>query len=88
MSSMPPAPECPDGEPADGAVAAGVPPQVAIAELLNMCETFFRTASPAVHNELRTFLTARGVHPATALGWFIDGLGFATLHRTPEHHPT
>jgi hypothetical protein len=51
--------------------------------LLQLCERFFTIASPAVLAELRVFLMAEGVHPATALGWFTDSLGFATSHPGP-----
>lgn len=43
-------------------------------DLLQLCERFFAGASPAVIAELHAFLTAEGVHPATALGWFTDSL--------------
>jgi hypothetical protein len=33
--------------------------------------------------ELREFLIAEGVHPATVLDWFTDSLGFATYHPGP-----
>jgi hypothetical protein len=33
--------------------------------------------------ELHAFLTAEGVHPATALGWFTGSLGLATCHPEP-----
>jgi hypothetical protein len=33
--------------------------------------------------ELRAFLLAEGVHPATVLGLFTDSLGFATYHPGP-----
>ena len=46
-------------------------------------ERFFTTAGSAVLAELRAFLTAEGVHPATALGWFTDSLGFGTYHPGP-----
>lgn len=47
-------------------------------ELLTVCEVFLRTASPAVHDELREFLTAQGWHPVTGLTTFLDVLGFTT----------
>jgi hypothetical protein len=31
-------------------------------------------------SDFEAALIAEGVHPATALGWFTDGLGFATYH--------
>jgi hypothetical protein len=60
-------------------------PHAALAtELPQLCERFFTTASPAVLAELRAFLIAEGVHPATLLGWFTDSLGFATYHPGPD----
>jgi len=59
-------------------------PRAALAtELLQLCERFFTTASPAVLAELRAFLIAEGVHPATVLDWFTDSRGFATYHPGP-----
>lgn len=52
-----------------------------LAELLGTCDAFLRTASPAVHAELRQFLTAHGYHPAAGLPAFLDQLQFA-LHAT------
>lgn len=68
-------------EPDEGAVLAGAPRETTTAELLGLCDEFFRHASPAVHAELRKFLTERGHHPNAGLGTFLDGLGFATLDR-------
>ncbi len=68
-------------DPADPDVQVGVAPEQITTELLALCEQFLRQASPIVHAELREFLTEQGYHPA-ALGWFIDALGFTTLHRT------
>lgn len=65
-------------DPDEGAVLAGTARATTIAELLELCDEFFRQASPTVHDELRQFLTARGHHPHTGWGWFIDTLGFAT----------
>jgi hypothetical protein len=67
-------------EPDEGAVLAA-PRETTTAELLGLCDEFFRQTSPAVHTELRKFLTERGHHPNTSLGAFLDGLGFATLDR-------
>lgn len=47
-------------------------------ELLELCEEFLRRASPIVHAELCRFLTDRGHRGG--LGWFLDALGFTTLH--------
>lgn len=47
-------------------------------ELLAIAEEFFRTASPAVRAELRTYLDAQ-VPPADP-GWFIDMLGLNAMH--------
>ena len=47
-------------------------------ELLAIAEEFFRTASPAVRAELRTYLDAQ-VPPADP-GWFIDMLGLDAMH--------
>lgn len=57
-------------------------------ELLQLCERFFTNASPAVIAELRAFVIAEGVHPATALGCFTDILGFATYHPEPGKWPS
>jgi len=38
---------------------------------------------PGVIAELHAFLTAEGVHPATAVDWFTDSLGFAAYHPEP-----
>jgi hypothetical protein len=65
----------------DPDVQFGVPPEQITAELVGLCAEFFRQASPAVHTELRQFLTEHGYHPS-ALGWFIDALGFTSLNRT------
>ena len=58
-----------------------VPPQQITTELLELCDEFFRQASPIVHTELRHFLVEHGYQPS-GLGWFIDALGFTTLNRT------
>ncbi|QDP94791.1 hypothetical protein FOE78_20655 [Microlunatus elymi] len=49
-----------------------------LAELLGLCEEFLRTAGPAVHAELRRYLT--GQTPPADPGWLIDMLGFHQLH--------
>ncbi|QNJ89926.1 hypothetical protein HZU40_00205 (plasmid) [Mycolicibacterium fluoranthenivorans] len=71
--------DAPDRDDPD--IQFGVAPEQITTELLELCEQFLRQASPLVHTELRQFLTEQGYHPA-ALGWFIDALGFTTLHRT------
>jgi hypothetical protein len=48
-----------------------------IAELLGLCDDFFRAAGPVVPEELRAFLISRGVGRRARPGWFIDVLGFA-----------
>ena len=58
-----------------------VPPEH-ITELLELCEQFFRQASPSVHTELRQFLTEHGHHGG--LGWFLDALSF---HHPEPHRP-
>jgi hypothetical protein len=67
-------------DPADPDVAFGVAPEQITTELLEICDEFFRQASPLVHTELRQFLTERGHHGA--LGWFLDALGLTALNRT------
>lgn len=62
-------------------IQVGVAPEKITTELLALCKQFLRPASPVVHTELCEFLTEQGYHRA-ALGWFIDALGFTTLHRT------
>jgi hypothetical protein len=62
----------------DPDVQFGVPPEQLTTELLELCEQFFREASPTVHTELRRFLTEHGHHGG--LGWFLDALGFTTLN--------
>lgn len=49
-----------------------------VAELLAMCEEFLRTAGPATHAELRTYLHHQS--PPADPSWFIDMLGFNALH--------
>jgi hypothetical protein len=51
-----------------------------LAELLGMCEEFLRTAGPLVQAELRTYLS-RQTPPADP-SWFIDMLGFSSVHLT------
>lgn len=63
-------------EPGSGAVV-GVPRQVLITELLELCDGFFAFAGPVVRLELAGFLVSRGLHPGTALGWFCDVLSLA-----------
>jgi hypothetical protein len=66
-------------DPADPDVQFGVAPEQIITELLELCEEFFRQASPAVHSELRQFVVEH-VHHGD-LGWFLDALGFSALNR-------
>jgi len=74
-------------EPGDDAMIIGTPREDTTAELLGLCEEFFRChASPQTHAELREFLTSRGYHPVTGLGGFIDALGFAALPAS-SHFP-
>lgn len=54
-----------------------IPRETITAELLGLCDEFLRHASPAVHTELRQFLSGRGYHPRTGLGWFIDSVSLA-----------
>jgi hypothetical protein len=49
-----------------------------VAELLAMGEEFLRTASPLVHAELRTYLNRQA--PPADPSWFIDMLGFSSVH--------
>ena len=51
-----------------------------LVELLAACEEFLRTVTPAVHRELRDFLTARGYHPTAGLPAFLDQLQFTVHH--------
>jgi hypothetical protein len=49
-------------------------------EVLGLCDEFFRShASPAVHAELRRFLTDLGHHPVAGLGGFLIQLSAAAL---------
>lgn len=64
--------------PDTAAALADIGREALTAELLELCEEFFRHASPVVHRELRQFLTDRGCHPSTGLGWFLDSLGSTT----------
>jgi hypothetical protein len=67
-------------DPADPDAQFGVPPEQITTELLELCEQFFRQASPTVRTELRQFLTEHGHRGG--LGWFLDALGFTTLNYT------
>jgi hypothetical protein len=51
------------------------------AELLALCELFFRTASPAVQHELAEFLEALGAHPIAGPPAFLDQLQFVATRR-------
>jgi hypothetical protein len=61
----------------DPDVVFNIPPEQITTELLDLCEQFFRHASPTTHTELHNFLAEHG--HAGSLGWFLDALGFATL---------
>ncbi|MBN9098229.1 MAG: hypothetical protein J0I49_08985 [Pseudonocardia sp.] len=75
MTRIPHDPSHEVSEPDAGAMD-GVPRQVLIAELLDLCDGFFATAGLVVHAELDEFLISRGLHPRTALGWFCDVLSW------------
>ena len=62
-----------------------VAPEQITTQLLELCEQFFRQASPIVHTELRQFLAEHGYHHG-GFGWFLDALGFTTLDRTALNH--
>jgi len=68
-------------DPADPDVRFGVAPEQITTELLELCEEFFRHASPIVHTELGQFLTEHG--HSGGLGWLLDTdtLGFITPNR-------
>ena len=59
-----------------------------IAALLNLCHDFLTTASPATRNELRAFLTSKGLAPHTAVGWLIDMLALRALNASTCHGHT
>jgi hypothetical protein len=65
-------------DPAEG------PSRTHLLELLGICADFLDTAGPAVHDELRAFLTARGDHPIAGLPAFLDRL---TLTATTRPRP-
>jgi len=56
--------------------------------LLNLCHDFLTTASPATRNELRQFLTNKGIAPHTAVGWLIDMLSLRALNASTCHDHT
>ena len=60
-----------------------VPPEQITAELLELCDEFFRQASPIVHTELRHFLAEHGYHPS-GLGCLVDALGFTATRSRIE----
>lgn len=72
-----------DQIPSKDAVLTGTPTETIQAELLHLCEEFFRTASSTVHTELRQFLNTKGYNPHTSQGWFLDSLAF-TAGNLPE----
>ncbi len=59
-------------------------------EVIGVCDEFFRShASPAVHAELRRFLTDVGHHPVAGLGGFLSKLSSTALLADtgrPRHH--
>lgn len=63
----------------DPAVTCGVAPEQLTTKMLELCDEFFRHASPIVHTALRQFLTEHG--HSGGLGWFLDTLGFTTFNR-------
>jgi hypothetical protein len=73
LESQPPDAPDPDAQ-------VSVPPEQITTELLELCDEFFRQASPIVHTELRQFLTDHGHHGG--LGWFLDALRFTNLNYT------
>ena len=70
---MPPAYQ-PSQIPPPDTVLTGQDEHDPAAELLTLTWEFFTRTSPTVREELHRFLTSRGCHPATALGWFLDAL--------------
>ena len=68
------------GQPATLAAA----PRAALAtELLQLCERVLHHRQPGRARRAPRVPHGRGVHPATALGWFTDSLGFVTYHPGP-----
>lgn len=59
-----------------------------IAYLLSLCHDFLTTASPATRNELRQFLTSKGLAPHAAVGWLIDMLALRALNTSTCHGDT
>ena len=57
---------------------------VADIELVEICDEFFRQASPIVHTGLDQFLTENG-HPG-GLGWFLDALSLTTPSNSPRRN--
>lgn len=49
-----------------------------VSELLDVCEEFLRTASPATRAELATFLDRQS--PPADPSWLLDMLGFTSAH--------
>jgi hypothetical protein len=66
-------------DPADPDVQFGVAPEQIATELVELCDEFFRQASPIVHAELRQFLTEHGHN--SGLDWFLDALSFTAVSR-------
>ena len=75
----------PTFDPDATSTATGVDSCQQIAYLLNLCHDFLTTASPATRNELRQFLTNKGLAPHTAVGWLIDMLGLRALNASTCH---
>ena len=66
------------GDQPDYNVELRIPPVQITIELFELCEEFFRHASPIVQTELSLFLIENG-YRSGGLGWFLDALGFTTL---------
>lgn len=62
-------------DPDDPDVHYSVAPNQITAEVLILCEKFFRHASPVVRTEVDQFLIQRGHHGG--FGWLLDAVGFA-----------
>lgn len=79
----------PDELPDNDEITEATSSDAGTAELLGLCEEFLRTSSPAVHCELRRFLTRHGYHPVCGLGAFLDALQFTVFRPdTAPHSPT
>lgn len=69
---------------ADPDVQFSVPAEQITLELVEICDEFFRQASPIVHTGLDQFLTENG-HPG-GLGWFLDALSLTTPSNSPRRN--